>query len=486
MNRRTFRREQELALDLPAPTALASRVRIGHGRGRRLVKSFRLAWLGTVLAFAAPAFAQSAADKATARRLATEGIELHNQGKSAEALDRLQRAQALYDAPIHLLYIARAQAKLGQLVEASETYRRLVRVELAPGAPVAFRDALESGKREQLEVEARIGTLRVDVHPENIAGLKLTIDADDVSSAVVGIQRPVNPGRHVVTASAPGFLGAEASVEVAEKDNQIVELRLEPDPNARRLSAAATGAGPSASATAPSAEVRAEATRDSVAEEDDSSVNLFVGLRIGASLPGGSLYDQGGTQVSMSDYFGAGAAVELNAGAWFARYFGAKIYLEGSSFTPGRRLARLDEFDEATAYKKASAQAVGIAAMVGSPLRRFGAFGEVGLTFYERLAVTRDFEAEPNPCGTKFDQSIVFTGAAFRVGAGARIPVSRLFQLTPYVLASFGAANEVANDSSCAVLESSPTWPTSGDLDESVGHRMILFGLGGDLTFGLR
>src|ERR1700759_5347182 len=81
-----------------------------------------------------PAGAQSAADKATAREAATQGIGLYRAGKYADALDRLKRAQALYDAPVHLLYIARCQAKLGQLVEAAENYRLLDRYKLPSDA----------------------------------------------------------------------------------------------------------------------------------------------------------------------------------------------------------------------------------------------------------------------------------------------------------------------------------------------------------------
>src|SRR5688572_3828355 len=88
----------------------------------------------------APAFAQSAADKATACTLATEGIKLFRANKFAEALDKLQRAQALYDAPVHLLYIARSQVKLDKLVDGSETYRRLIRFPLETNPPPAFKD----------------------------------------------------------------------------------------------------------------------------------------------------------------------------------------------------------------------------------------------------------------------------------------------------------------------------------------------------------
>jgi len=91
-----------------------------------------------VTAAARPGVAETAADKATARELATAGIQLHQQGKHAEALDQLRRAQELFNAPVHLLYIARAQEKLGQLVEAAENLRTLSRQVLQPGAPEAW------------------------------------------------------------------------------------------------------------------------------------------------------------------------------------------------------------------------------------------------------------------------------------------------------------------------------------------------------------
>ncbi len=90
---------------------------------------------GALFVTAFDAAAENAADKATARKLATDGIELYQAGKYPEALDRLERAEALFDAPVHLLYIARTQSALNVRVEAAETYRKLVRVKLDAARP---------------------------------------------------------------------------------------------------------------------------------------------------------------------------------------------------------------------------------------------------------------------------------------------------------------------------------------------------------------
>jgi hypothetical protein len=106
------------------------------------------------------AHAQSAADKATARGLAREAIELYKAGKFADSLDKMQRAEELYDAPVHLIYIARCQDKLGLVVEATETYRRLVRLQLADNDPDPFKQAVADAKKELPLVEPKLPSSR--------------------------------------------------------------------------------------------------------------------------------------------------------------------------------------------------------------------------------------------------------------------------------------------------------------------------------------
>ena len=81
-----------------------------------------------------------------ARDLAKKGAEAFVAGNHAEALDFMTRAEALVHAPPHLLYIARAQAALGKLVAARETYLKVTREELPASAPRAFKDAQSQAK----------------------------------------------------------------------------------------------------------------------------------------------------------------------------------------------------------------------------------------------------------------------------------------------------------------------------------------------------
>src|SRR5262249_26947752 len=90
----------------------------------------------------------SDADRATARSLAEEGKAALDRFDYRTAEDRFARADALLHAPTLLLGLARAQAGLGKLVEAHESYMRIQREGVKPGSPPVFARAQEDAARE--------------------------------------------------------------------------------------------------------------------------------------------------------------------------------------------------------------------------------------------------------------------------------------------------------------------------------------------------
>lgn len=429
------------------------------------------------------AHAQSAADKATARKLATEGIELYRSGKHADALDRLNRAQALYDAPVHLVYIARAQAKLDLLVEAAETYRRLLRVKLEPGAPQAFKEAIESGKTELAEIEPTIPSLRVDVTPANVPSLELTIDGEKVSAAVVGVDRPANPGRREIRASAPGYEPAEASVELKAGQKSTVTLSLKPLPGGgETTSAGTTGEGASATVTSPPAESSSAAL---------SKLGFFVGLRLAAGIPVGTAYnDANGQTRNLSDLSGGGGGAELHGGVRFTRYFAAKLFVEGYRFDPGSRLDEVPDYQmniaSVDSKNVTSADGFGLGVMGGLIERgRFGGFGELSFVAVHRYMVTRDVEDSGPPvgCGSSTDV-VTLSGPALRIGGGAVIPVTRYLQLTPFMTATFGSFSEADVESGCQNRIPLDGLPVGNSKVDAGGHQLFILGVGGDFLIG--
>lgn len=176
----------------------------------------------------APVHAQSAEDVAAARQLAAEGSKLFNSGDYAGSIDRFQRAETLLHAPPHVLYLARANAKLGKLVVAREHYLKISKETLAPNAPKAFVEAQKNANEELKVIEPRLAALEINVKGAP-AGAKVdvTVDGNPVSVALIGVSRPVDPGPHKIEAKAPGMVG-EAAVTLAEGSKESVEIELKP------------------------------------------------------------------------------------------------------------------------------------------------------------------------------------------------------------------------------------------------------------------
>lgn len=175
--------------------------------------------------------AQSAEDKAAARTLGTEGIKLANAGDCAGAVDKLARAEALYHAPTILGRLGECQVALGKLVEGTENLNRVIREALPANAPPAYAQARDRAQGVLDAALPRIAKLRIVVEP-NVAGLEVLVGDKPVPAALLGAERPTDPGTHQIVARAPGFLPASAEVTLAEGGAESVSLALVADPAA--------------------------------------------------------------------------------------------------------------------------------------------------------------------------------------------------------------------------------------------------------------
>jgi hypothetical protein len=215
-------------------------------------RSFSSLCLTIALATLAPhASAQTEEDRAAARALATQGIARFNEGRHAEALDLFTRAESLLHAPPHVLYQARAAAKLGQLVRARELYLKLTREELAASAPPAFRDAQNEARNEVKAIEPRLANITISVKAPAGVQFKLEMDKKPVSTAVVGVPFPADPGKHQLMASAPGYQSKLVEVTLAEGGRGAADLALEPTGVAAVVAPGAAGATPATTGAEP-------------------------------------------------------------------------------------------------------------------------------------------------------------------------------------------------------------------------------------------
>lgn len=168
---------------------------------------------------------------AAARSLGLQGIKLADAGDCRGAIEKLSRAESLYHAPTILGRLGECQVQIGQIVLGTENLNRVVREQLAPNAPKAFRDAQERAKGVLNSALPKIAHLTVKVEPAD-AKPQVSVAGAPIPAALIGVERPTDPGTHEITVSAPGYLEQKTSVTLAEGGTQEVAIKLEKDPNA--------------------------------------------------------------------------------------------------------------------------------------------------------------------------------------------------------------------------------------------------------------
>jgi hypothetical protein len=172
------------------------------------------------------AFAQSSdADRATARVLGQEGQDALDKKDFKTAEDCFKRADSLFHAPTLALGLARSYAGGGKFVAAQEAYNRVVREGTPVGAPEVFKRAVQEATAELAQIAPKIAAVTITVTGADAP--KVTLDDASVPTAALGVKRPVDPGSHVVKATADGFAPAELKFSVVEGGTATAQLTLE-------------------------------------------------------------------------------------------------------------------------------------------------------------------------------------------------------------------------------------------------------------------
>ena len=218
------------------------------------------------------AWAQSDDDRAGARVAATEGVKAVNEKRWADAADLFTRAESLVHSPVHLLYLARAQEKLGHLVKAHENYNKILREKYGPEAPDAFRQAQTSAQQESTGLDARLAAITVKLDGEKGA-VTVTMDGEKVPPALIGLPLPVDPGSHTFEATGTDLKSDPVTVTVPEGGKDAITLTVKTAPGTL-----AAGAPPATAAATPGPGAAPPAAPP---PNTDSGANGNSGMKIG-------------------------------------------------------------------------------------------------------------------------------------------------------------------------------------------------------------
>lgn len=165
---------------------------------------------------------------ADAEALLKEGKKLASEKKYDEACPKLAESYKLSATPATLIELALCHEKQGKLATA---WGELLDAEA--DARKAGRSDLEARARgNSKSLEGKLPRVIVAV-AQNTPGLEIAVDGQKLDLAVLGKGRPVDPGDHKITASAPGRKPFETTVSLkqGEKKNVAIPALVE-DPNA--------------------------------------------------------------------------------------------------------------------------------------------------------------------------------------------------------------------------------------------------------------
>jgi tetratricopeptide (TPR) repeat protein len=174
------------------------------GGARRL----GLAVLGVCLSF--PAHAWAEAEK-TAETLFREGRQLLANGQVAEACDKFAESQRKEPSPGALLNLARCHADAGMTATAWTEYLAAARLARSQGRPQQADEA----ELRAAELSPRLTRLTVEIDAKT-PGVVVTRNGEPLASSDLNVPLIVDPGSHVIRATAPGYVDWTTTVLVAQ------------------------------------------------------------------------------------------------------------------------------------------------------------------------------------------------------------------------------------------------------------------------------
>lgn len=174
---------------------------------------------------ASPAAAQTSAEVMTAREIARRGVQAYDAGDYETAASQLEQAYGVVKVPTIALYRARALAKLGKLVEASEVYREATMLSFDRGQRETQEQAQAEAKAEREKLLPRIPRLTAVVEGADRSDVTFLVDDAEVSGSLLEAGHALDPGEHVIAGRA-GQREATKTVRLEEGTTETVTLRF--------------------------------------------------------------------------------------------------------------------------------------------------------------------------------------------------------------------------------------------------------------------
>jgi hypothetical protein len=196
--------------------------------------------------------ARAHADPATAEALFRQGRQLMAEGKIAAACEKFQASQRIDPSSGTLLNLADCDVKEGRSATAWAEFLSAARMARNQGDTGRAEEATRRAR--ELEPALSHVTIKVTLR---VPALRVTRDDVAVEEASLSSDLPIDPGQHVISASAPGYKSWSKTIRVGGSGDkqEVVIPALVKDASApvTTLSASSSNAGSAAGSDAASA-----------------------------------------------------------------------------------------------------------------------------------------------------------------------------------------------------------------------------------------
>jgi hypothetical protein len=172
-----------------------------------------------------------------AQELGERGVEAYANGDWEQSRQLFHRAYQLVPAPTLAIREADALVKLGRLVEARETYSRVMQSRVDDQSPSVFRLAVKRAAVELRDLDPLVPRLTVTLPLEDRTTVRVLVDGKVMDEADYGRAQMIDPGKHhVEVLDRTGRLLFERSVELATGEHEEVVAIVEEAPELPRSS----------------------------------------------------------------------------------------------------------------------------------------------------------------------------------------------------------------------------------------------------------
>ncbi|MFT3767795.1 MAG: hypothetical protein QM820_20255 [Minicystis sp.] len=177
-----------------------------------------------MLASTSPTFAQAAPPAAGVDDFFLRGRDAFEQGNYKRALEMFRASYKLSPTEKKLANVARTEARLGLSGSALRHFQEVV-------ARLPETDPLRAAILDEvIKLSPKVPYLRISLAPDAPPGTTVTLDGEPLAPEGFGKDVPLDPGRHEVTAAAPGALTKRYEITVPEGARPSLEVAPEVAP----------------------------------------------------------------------------------------------------------------------------------------------------------------------------------------------------------------------------------------------------------------